>query len=441
MNITQFTIEEVRCFADRQQFNIRPLTFLVGENSTGKTTALACFQALADYLSGKGVDFNSNPYSMGIFRDIVRRSRKPEKNFCLGFNFEDKDELVEFTVRYIEKSGGLEPSVESMSIKFSDGEIVLKSRDNIKWRFEPTILDEKRNQYHLDVGTERLNSDDPFFPLIYFINKRLDEKSEHQRAFSRYLRDKLEKGNGFLSPGYEPIIPVFSTSPVRSRPKRIYDPTREFQDPEGSDVPMRLMRIAATKPEEWETLRHQLVKFGESSGLFQSIEIKNLGRSMGASFQLKVKVRGPNSNIMDVGYGVSQIMPILVYVMNASQPQSRFLKRGEKGCFLLQQPEVHLHPKAQAELTSLLAQLASIGNQSFIVETHSDYMIDRARIEIMKGRLSKDDVSLIYLEPKRNIVKVHSISFDRMGNLVNVPPHYRDFFLHESSRLMGFEDS
>ena len=50
MNITQFTMEEVRCFAGRQEFNIRPLTFLVGENSTGKTTALACFQVLANYL-------------------------------------------------------------------------------------------------------------------------------------------------------------------------------------------------------------------------------------------------------------------------------------------------------------------------------------------------------------------------------------------------------
>ena len=49
MNITQFTMEEVRCFAERQEFNIRPLTFLVGENSTGKTTTLACFEMLANY--------------------------------------------------------------------------------------------------------------------------------------------------------------------------------------------------------------------------------------------------------------------------------------------------------------------------------------------------------------------------------------------------------
>ena len=57
MSITQFTMEEVRCFAERQEFNIRPLTFLVGENSTGKTTALACFEMLANYLSEGGNRF------------------------------------------------------------------------------------------------------------------------------------------------------------------------------------------------------------------------------------------------------------------------------------------------------------------------------------------------------------------------------------------------
>ena len=108
--------------------------------------------------------------------------------------------------------------------------------------------------------------------------------------------------------------------------------------------------------------------------------------------------------------------------------------------YLLQQPEVHLHPKAQAELTSLLAQLASTGNHSFIVETHSDYMIDRARIEIMRGNIKANDVSLIYLEPKKNVVQVHNITFDKMGNMIGVPPHFRDFFLLESDRLMGFED-
>lgn len=440
MKITQFTMEEVRCFAARQEFEIRPLTILVGENSTGKTTMLACFHILANYLSRGEVDFNIFPYSMGIFKDIVRKSTKQDKSFAIGIGLKDKADEVEITLKFGEKRGGVEPVVDSMSIKFSDGEIVLIARDGIGWRFEPETSNEGKNHFRLAVDTDRLNGDDPFFPLIYFSTKRMDDKSEHQRTFSRYLREKIDQGISFLNPGYEQIATVFSTSPVRSQPRRTYDPTREFQDPEGSDVPMMLTRIAYTKPEEWERLRQHLINFGKSSGLFQSIDTKALGSSLGSPFQLKFKVRGPKTNIVDVGYGVSQVLPILAYVLTSSFSESHRLSQDAGKYLLLQQPEVHLHPKAQAELTSLLAQLANIGNQSFLIETHSDYMVDRARIEIRRGNIKAEDVSLIYLEPKKNVVRVHNISFDKMGNMIGVPPHFREFFLLESERLMGFED-
>ena len=87
-----------------------------------------------------------------------------------------------------------------------------------------------------------------------------------------------------------------------------------------------------------------------------------------------------------------------------------------------------------------MARLANKGTGLFIVETHSDYMLDRARIDIIRGNIPLEDVSLIYFEPKGNIVKVHNIGFDKMANMEGVPPHYRDFFLKESKRLMGFED-
>jgi predicted ATPase len=155
---------------------------------------------------------------------------------------------------------------------------------------------------------------------------------------------------------------------------------------------------------------------------------------LGAPFQLQVKVRGPKANIVDVGYGVSQILPILVQILSPN------VSRHEMSFSLLQQPEVHLHPKAQAEFSSLLARLANKGDRSFIVETHSDYMISRARIDIIGGNIRPEDVSLIYFEPKGNVVRVHNIGFDDMANLIGAPTNYRDFFLKESKRLMGFED-
>ena len=212
-----------------------------------------------------------------------------------------------------------------------------------------------------------------------------------------------------------------------------------FYDPEGNYVPEWLRLMKATEKKRWEDLKGQLVDFGKCSGLFQNIDVRTFGGSISNPFQLKVKVRGPNSNIVDVGYGVSQILPILA---NSIEPPVHRGALTEKPFLLLQQPEIHLHPRAQAELSSLLAKSARQGSSgwSFIVETHSDYMIDRARIEIRKGTIRHKDVSLIYLEPKGNAVKVHNIGFDKMGNMEGVPSHYREFFLNEIDRLMGFEE-
>ncbi len=454
MNITQFTMEEVRCFSERQTLEIRPLTFLVGENSTGKTTALACFQMLANYLRREGVDFNADPYSMGTFKDIVRNSRPKGQVFKLGFTADKwadpirqqfSTEAVEWTVEFSQKIGGIEPAVSLVKLKFSNGEIVFKIGDDTTERPARLVsFNKKHDYYEINCDPDLLDML-PSHSLFRFVqfesNHFLEGDTEGKTALANYVEtlQNLEKRR------YNPwdvghYLSAFSTSPIRSRPKRTYDPTREFNDPEGSDVPMLLMRMEATQQKRWQALKAQLIEFGKSSGLFQNIEIKNLGRSLGAPFQLKFKVRGPNANIVDVGYGVSQILPILVHVLNPEDSRRNPRSLRETTYFLLQQPEVHLHPRAQAELSSLLANLGSQGNRSFIIETHSDYMIDRARIEIRKGTICPKDVSLVYFEPKGRIVMVHNISFDKMGNMENVPPHYRQFFLKESKRLMGFED-
>ena len=448
MSITQFTMEEVRCFAGKQTLEIRPLTFLVGENSTGKTTALACFHILANFLRGRGVDFNEkplnpHPYSMGTFREIVRNSKNKEKVFKLGFSSEYANNNIEWSVEFVEKKGKTEPNVSLAGIKLPKGEIVFKFEDNSEIPIRLKSFNKERNNYEILCDSNLIsrfalweilgNFHD--LPIKYF-----EGKYEGAIALTEYLKTLADPIEIMADPWdlwYN--LSFLSTAPIRSRPERTYDPMREFNDPEGSDIPMLLMRLEATQKKKWEKLKQQLVEFGVSSGLFQDIKIKNFGSSHGNPFQLQFKIRGPTSNIIDVGYGVSQILPILVQVLypNTIQDNRTLILPTYN---LLQQPEVHMHPRAQAEFASLLAKLANQGNQSFIVETHSDNMIDRARIDIMKGNISPDDVSLIYFRPIKNIVKVQNIGFDEMGNLIGVPTHYRDFFLLESKRLMGFKE-
>ncbi len=440
MNITQFTIEEVRCFAERQTFEIRPLTFLVGENSTGKTTALACFQVLADFIDKGEVNFNPRSYSMGTFGDIVRKSRKSDKSFLLGFSIDVEGENVGLSAEFIEKANGIEPVIGATAIGFDDGDICIEIRQSSRRESELVLRKAKTYTFNVIYASFPPGAFRPFFLLQSFALGSNADDMDQEMALTKFTREKLDNNPGLFRLGVNGNLITQSTAPVRTEPKRTYDPVSELLDPEGSNVPTLLMNLAVSNPKEWEKLSQQLDAFGKSSGLFSRISMKNLGDTKSGPFQMRVKVRGPTVSFSDVGYGVSQLFPILVNVLAESQVRSRSDANEMPIYHLMQQPEVHLHPRAQAEFSSLLVRLASLGKQTFLVETHSDYLVDRARIEIRRGNIGPEDVSLIYLEPSRNTVKVHNISFDEMGNMIGVPPKFRDFFLLESDRLMGFED-
>ena len=99
-----------------------------------------------------------------------------------------------------------------------------------------------------------------------------------------------------------------------------------------------------------------------------------------------------------------------------------------------------MHPRGQAELASLFARIARKRDCRFLIETHSDYIVDRIRISVRKRVLRAEDVSIIFFEPQRNAVAIHNITLDKYGNIENAPPTYRTFFLRETDRLLGFDN-
>ena len=129
---------------------------------------------------------------------------------------------------------------------------------------------------------------------------------------------------------------------------------------------------------------------------------------------------------MDVGYGVSQILPLIVDAQRATS----------NTILLLQQPEVHLHPKAQAALGSLIKDWVSKSKKTVVVETHSDYLVDRLRLEVKQANLKESDVSIFFLEKKGIQTKLHILEIDAQGNVLNAPEGYRDFFLREQTALL-----
>ena len=464
----ELTLRDVRCFQDEQRGSLRPITLLVGENNTGKTTFLGCYSVLHRMLSGSDIDnrldFNEEPFAMGSFRDIARASPGPggqADEFKLGVTVNPAPDVDAAPYRLFAafREEGSQPVVSSLRFSFTPDSfldlqrtpegITLRIPDHVVETTFPMIDVRFMLEFLMTLGADaKRNAPDP--PNLREVAKllrpllgarRIPHELPQLEPVARYL-DGLLPGRDtgrFRFPRLPEPVPV---APLRSKPRRTYDPIRETASPEGEHVPMSMMRLSRTKRGRWKSLHEDLVAFGRESGLFADVKVRGRGAQMSDPFQLQVKVRtGPFANIMDVGYGVSQSLPILVDVLTAAEPdRGREGRRRTERTFLLQQPEVHLHPRGQAELANLFVEAFRKNGSRFLIETHSDYIVDRVRIAVRKRKLKPDDVSLLYFEPAGNAVTIHNMTLDDNGNLRDAPAGYRDFFVKETDRLLGFAD-
>ena len=460
------TIENFRCFRERQTARLAPLTLLVGNNSTGKTSFLALIRALWEIaFLDEAPDFQKDPYDLGTFRDIAHnrgRGGGQASSFKAGFEYTNpSDRLVSagrasLSVIFEERGAVPFPAVRRFAKEQTridvcaqlGGKYVLKINT-------PQIDDEYKSQY-----STYAQDDVRLLPKSFLFQ---DILGQYQNALINSTEDSATNRVGLQNKGIDSVVdelagnirdlidtfipslegspfvgPPLAAAPIRSRPRRTYDPVRPSQDPEGEYIPTYLASISHRSQSQWRCLKAALEDFGTASGLFDEITIKSLGKTEGSPFQVQIRKfgesrrrKGPFKNLIDVGYGVSQALPVITELLREG--------RGSPEMFLLQQPEVHLHPSAQAALGSLFCSIVADRRRQIIVETHSDYLIDRVRMDVRdkKTSLRPKDVSILFFERDELDVKIHSIGIDEHGNILNAPPSYGKFFMEETRRSIG----
>jgi len=427
--MNKITLENFRCFRGKQEARLAPLTLLVGENSTGKTSFLALVRALWDVGFEQIVpNFKRAPFDLGTFDQIVHTSGKRDDQvhkFEAGFNFaspQQKERKEDFHFQVVFQQKGTAPfPTERRLVR---GLIWIEDKpfgpDAGVWFGIDKGQREKASSLARSANPEYLDR----FEMLALNLRRSDDKSaeKYKTIFRPFVKDFMQMKNRC----------IFVGAPVRSKPHRTYDPARPTPDPEGENIPMYLAETHFEGGHKWHELQGALERFGKLSGLFDQFQVKRLGKSISAPFQLQVKKaggksKGPWRNLIDVGYGVSQALPIV----------TELLRPIPLSVFLMQQPEVHLHPSAQAAIGSLFCELAGAGRQ-LVVETHSDHLLERVRLDIRDGKskLKPEDVSILYFERKDIEVNIHSLGLDRNGNVLNAPPSYGKFFMEETKRSL-----
>jgi predicted ATPase len=429
MRINKVSIENFKCFK-AVDIQLGKLTLLTGANSSGKSSIL--YSILGALQSGE-FPFQFSPngkyVNMGNFREMSYKHLK-ENIIKIGIRIEfDKDVELELNTWWEEDRVRKLPRLNKLAV--DDVLYKLEITKNRKYTFNHRLCSREEveksnklmdwNRYDDYHKSQLLAREDSIFPRtrhkdstesINFTFDKFDQIEEIIRSKEQdaYLAADFE-GAKHTFPLLDKRINFISS--FRLFPERTYYETTKTDlrvGKFGEDYVNQVILWESQKAKEYE----RLIEIMKSLSLLEDISSNRLD---GGRFELVVKVNKNSvpASLNDVGFGISQFLPIVV----------ADLQLGGESTLFVAQPEIHLHPSVQAEFGNYMVHQIKESKKNYIIETHSEYLLNRIRLAIVKGEIPKDEVKIYYLQNDGEDVHTHQLEFTTDGQILNAP---EDFF-------------
>ena len=392
--ITELRVRNFKSWQDTDKLQLAPLTGLFGANSSGKTSILQVLLMLKQTVA-RPPDWNELLYfgdeeslvNLGSFDDIIHRPvdnsslniflswRLPEKLTIQGIG--ELDTLSFFFSMFMDILEGFR---YRSGEHFFDAELAANREYTVSSSYGEDIAQSLFRCYGIR-GTS---------PTTREIFLNLEEAFEN--LFSRIL---------YLGP-------------LREHPRRRYPwegdhPKEVGQYGEKTISAMLSGRIRRLSTDE------QIPKWLQQLELIDSYDVRPLSDT-GGDYECLVKQYkgGPEVPLTDVGFGVSQVLPVLILCYYA--PEGSIL--------ILEQPEAHLHPKVQSELADVLIDVVKNRNVQIILESHSAHLLHRLQRRIAEEQMSADDTALYFCQINDGTSEIERLKVDEYGNIRNWPQNF-----------------
>lgn len=426
------------CFQDTGDVEIRPLTFLVGPNSSGKSSLMHLLLMLR-----QTVESIERPNAIVANGGWIRCGAYPEYVFN-----RETDREIEFTVQFSQRRDksltgvlelratlGYDPKTTEVRIQsmlvHHDLERVPDTRETskklTKHSFRQKIsYSKKTNLYNLSakIATDvfRANNVRPikFYSYDLPLPKTLPNKFTTRhiarlttvQQLARIVELNFQRID-YLGPLREPPKPVYISS-GRS-PQSV-----GIRGENAIDALWYSKRLGKTKHSNdlLKTTRGWIRKFGFG----QNIRLIRDKTATSFHVQIKDQYLGTELNISNMGFGASQTLPIIIQCFYAP-PDSTLI---------IEQPEIHLHPAAQATLGDLFIDAARNAGTNFVIETHSEHLLARIRRRIAESKLDWKDVAIYYFDPTTEGTKISPIKINEHGQLEDFPTGFFEEGLNEA---------
>lgn len=205
--------------------------------------------------------------------------------------------------------------------------------------------------------------------------------------------------------------------PLRIKPQRHYVWTGQAPSQMGPSgeaaVPALLANLL--RGDRDGSNKGRLVKevsaWAQRLGIADKIELEQVGPTV---YQVSVTIQGQKANLLDVGFGVSQVLPVFTLALFAP----------EGSMVILEQPELHLHPLAQSALGDLLVEVAKERKLQFLVETHSEHLFRRLQTLIAEERLGPDECSMLFVNRRDGESALEPLRVNGYGRVDNWPDKF-----------------
>ncbi|MHC4113369.1 MAG: DUF3696 domain-containing protein [Planctomycetota bacterium] len=440
MYIDKLSLRNFKCF-EKVDISFSKITLLTGPNSSGKSSLLYGLLGPLQssqfplYLSPNGKYVKMGDYKEMVFKHIVNRHIgidiearvKNDKNkYCLKTDWIADKQTMMPKLLYLENST---PTTEAkISTSKSTGQYIF----NLKYDPKKFLEDE---------GSELLKAMSPFLKLLDKYAEKITTKKKRKstkvrvnllkpyvlrgRRFNsiQELNEKFYSLPQFLFFPPVGIVDINFISSFRREPQSTYhqtSPSGKKLDKYGEDYINQIL--------QWEKQKHK--KFEELKSVLRELKLLFSLKSKqltGGRFELHVKVKraGLWTLLIDVGFGISQLLPFLVADLQLSSSSTLFVA----------QPEIHLHPSAQASLSDYFVKQIKKKQKRYILETHSEYLINRIRLAIAKRKIEPGDVSVYYFENTLGGSHAYKVSFTKDGRIENAPKSFFDTYMIDTMEI------
>ena len=400
--IAELRAQNFKSWQDTGTLPFAPLTGFFGANSSGKTSILQVLLMLKQ-TAAQPADWNEPLYfgdevslvNLGNFNDVIHKHKQ--------------DVSLDISVSW--------KAPEQIDIRGNLTDFLSFSTTVVNNKYGDTELEGFRyifDEHNLGIG---------WTPQGYkFINNNISADSFRCYGLvspSNYGEDYLSLQNAFENL----FSQILYLGPLRAHPRHRYTWDGDHPKGIGQEGEKAISALLSGRIRNL-SIDERILNWLQRLELIESYNLRPLSDT-GRDYEFLVKKYkdGPEIRLTDIGFGVSQVLPVLVLCYYV--PEGSIL--------ILEQPEAHLHPKVQSELADALIDVVKNRKVQIILESHSENLLLRLMRRIAEEKLSADDTALYFCQINDGISEIERLDMDEYGNIRNWP---QDFFGDATGELI-----